>query len=302
MAVNERRIIAGIVTAIVVVVLMAGAVYALSVFNILKPDYVVYIEAALWVIGTLVITYLLSLLVKRRFSPLLGQDNVSSLSFIIRLVGYVLAFVGLLAFLKVGLGTALAAGGFAGLVLGLASQTVLSNVFGGLMILASRPYRVGDRITVSTWQFGLSFPTYPPKYFSNDYLIPGYTGYVKDISLLYTAILTEELVEVKIPNNIMVQAALFVHSKEERRRVRTRYEVPKSLDPNEAIEKVEESLKDMEGLLEKPSVKILEATQSTLVLGIDVVSRTIYEEPVRSEVIKRVTRAISPLLNVDKGK
>jgi len=114
--------------------------------------------------------------------------------------------------------------------------------------------------------------------------------------------LTEELVEVKIPNNIMVQAALFVHSKEERRRVRTRYEVPKSLDPNEAIEKVEESLKDMEGLLEKPSVKILEATQSTLVLGIDVVSRTIYEEPVRSEVIKRVTRAISPLLNVDKGK
>jgi len=301
-AVNERRIIAGIVTAIVVVVLMAGAVYALSVFNILKPDYVVYIEAALWVIGTLVITYLLSLLVKRRFSPLLGQDNVSSLSFIIRLVGYVLAFVGLLAFLKVGLGTALAAGGFAGLVLGLASQTVLSNVFGGLMILASRPYRVGDRITVSTWQFSLSFPTYSPKYFSNDYLIPGYTGYAKDISLLYTAILTDELVEVKIPNNIMVQAALFVHSKEERRRVRTRYEVPKSLDPDEAIEKVEESLKDMEGLLEKPSVKILEATQSTLVLGIDVVSRTIYEEPVRSEVIKRVTRAISPLLNVDKGK
>jgi Small-conductance mechanosensitive channel len=50
----------------------------------------------------------------------------------------------------VGLGAALAAGGFAGLVLGLASQDVLSNIFGGIMLLISRPYKIGDRITLST--------------------------------------------------------------------------------------------------------------------------------------------------------
>lgn len=294
---NEKRIVAAIITSVVSVILLAGGVYALTTLHVLEPNYLVYLEAGVWIAGVLTVTYLLSLLIKRKFIPLLGQSNASSLSFVVRLTGYVVAVVGLSAFLKIGLGTALAAGGFAGLVLGLASQSVLSNVFGGLMILISRPYKVGDRITVSTWQYGLNFPTYPPKYFSVDYLIPGYTGFVRDISLLYTVIQTDEMAEVKIPNNVMVQAALFVHSQQERRRVRTRYEVPKTLDPDEVIKVVSSSLEGMEGLLDKPSVKILEATQNTLVLGIDVVSKTIYEEPIRSEVIKRVTRAVSPLLN-----
>ncbi|QKR01107.1 mechanosensitive ion channel family protein [Metallosphaera tengchongensis] len=292
---SETRIISLVISSIIAVVVVGLAIYVLGMVKILPGNYTLYLEIGVWVIGVLGITYLISLLIKNRLGPAIGLDNASSLSFVVRVIGYVLAIAGVLAAFKVGLGEALAAGGFAGLVLGLASQDVLSNVFGGIMLLISRPYKVGERITVSTWQYSLSFPTYPPKYFSNDYLIPGYTGKVMDITLLYTIILTDEFTELRIPNSIMIQAAIFVHDKNEKRKIRTRYEIPKDMEPDEAIEAIGRSLQDMEGLLEPPVVRILEASQNTLVLGIDVVSKSIYEEPVRSEVIKRATKALKKM-------
>jgi len=182
-----------------------------------------------------------------------------------------------------------------GLVLGLASQDVLSNIFGGIMLVFSRPYKVGDRITISTWQYGLIAPTYPPKFFSNDFLIPGYTGIVIDISLLYTTIYTDEQVPVKIPNSIMIQAAIFIHNKEEKRRVRTKYEISKEIDPDIIISTLRQKIKSLDFVIEEPSIKILETTLNTYIIGIDTVCKTIYEEPVRSEILKLVMRTVKEI-------
>ncbi|MEM4046747.1 MAG: mechanosensitive ion channel family protein [Metallosphaera sp.] len=302
MSKKESKLISLSISLIISMVVIGTAIYMLGNLGILPGDYIIYLELIVWVVGILSITYLLSILVKRRLSNTVGVDNASSLSFIIRVVGYALAIAGFLAAFRVSLGAALAAGGFAGLVLGLASQDVLSNVFGGIMLLFSRPYKVGQRVTVSTWQYGMDFPTYPPKYFSNDFLIPGYTGTVKDITLLYTVIETDEMVELRIPNSIMIQAAIFVHDKTWRRKVRTRYEISKDLDPDLVIERIEKGLSDMEGLIQPPTVRVLEATQTTFVLGIDVVSSSIYEEPVRSDVIRRVNKIIKGINQTEKVK
>ncbi|WP_048057540.1 mechanosensitive ion channel family protein [Metallosphaera cuprina] len=302
MSKKESKLISFSISLIISMVVIGTAIYMLGNLGILPGDYIIYLELIVWVVGILSITYILSILVKRRLSNTVGVDNASSLSFIIRVVGYALAIAGFLAAFRVSLGAALAAGGFAGLVLGLASQDVLSNVFGGIMLLFSRPYKVGQRITVSTWQYGMDFPTYPPKYFSNDFLIPGYTGTVKDITLLYTVIETDEMVELRIPNSIMIQAAIFVHDKTWRRKVRTRYEISKDLDPDLVIERIEKGLSDMEGLIQPPIVRVLEATQTTFVLGIDVVSSSIYEEPVRSDVIRRVNKIIKGINQTEKVK
>lgn len=302
MSKKESKLISFSISLFISMVVIGTAIYMLGNLGILPGDYIIYLELIVWVVGILSITYLLSILVKRRLSNTVGVDNASSLSFIIRVVGYALAIAGFLAAFRVSLGAALAAGGFAGLVLGLASQDVLSNVFGGIMLLFSRPYKVGQRVTVSTWQYGMDFPTYPPKYFSNDFLIPGYTGTVKDITLLYTVIETDEMVELRIPNSIMIQAAIFVHDKTWRRKVRTRYEISKDLDPDLVIERIEKGLSDMEGLIQPPIVRVLEATQTTFVLGIDVVSSSIYEEPVRSDVIRRVNKIIKGINQTEKVK
>jgi len=151
----------------------------------------------------------------------------------------------------------LAAGGFTGLVLGLASQFVLSNIVGGITIIVTKPYRVGDRITFTTWQYGLLAPTYPPKFFSQDFLVPGYTGVVTEITLMYTVIRTDDNIPLKVPNSIMAQAAIFVHSDAEYRVVRTKYEVPKDLDPDLVIQRVKGEVSKLDFVVREPPFRSL---------------------------------------------
>ncbi|SAI86447.1 mechanosensitive ion channel family protein [Saccharolobus solfataricus] len=296
MALNERRVIALILTVVLAGIALGGGVFVLSsVFKIIPADYLLYIYAAIWFIVAVIVSYFIGSLIRNRLGDVIGYDNASSISFVVRLIGYIIAFVGFFVLIRVSLGTALAAGGFAGLVLGLAAQDVLANIFGGIMIVISRPYKVGDRVTVSTWQYGLLAPTYPPKFFSNDFLIPGYTGTVTDISLLYTTIFTDDQIPVKIPNSIMIQAAIFIHNGEEKRKVRTKYEVSKDIDPDVLINVLKEKIKKLDFVIEEPSIKVLETTLNTYILGIDTICKTIYEEPPRSEIQKIVMRTVREL-------
>ncbi|AWR94134.1 mechanosensitive ion channel family protein [Acidianus brierleyi] len=294
---SERQIIALVITTIISAIVIGLGVFTLAAFKIIPSNFTLYFYATIWFGGVLLVTYLLSSLIKFRFSRLIGESNATSVSFITKLLGYILAFVGFFILIRVSIGAALAAGGFAGIVLGLASQTVLSNIFGGVMLLFSRPYKVGDRITISTWQYGLLAPTYPPKFFSNDFLIPGYTGKVIDISLLYTTIYTDDSVPVKIPNSIMVQAAIFIHNAEEKRNVRTKYEVSKDLDPELVINRLKDKLKGIDSIISEPSIKILETTTTTYILGIDTVCKSIYEEPIRDQILRITMKTIKELQN-----
>ncbi|ACP39263.1 MscS Mechanosensitive ion channel [Sulfolobus islandicus M.14.25] len=279
MALNERRVIAIILTVILAGIAIGGGIFVLSsVFKIIPSYYLLYIYAGIWFIVAVIVSYFIGSLIRNRLGNVIGYDNASSVSFVVRLIGYIIAFIGFFVLVRVSLGAALAAGGFAGLVLGLASQDVLSNIFGGIMLVISRPYKVGDRVTISTWQYGLIAPTYPPKFFSNDFLIPGYTGTVTDISLLYTTIFTDEQVPVKIPNSIMIQAAIFLHNREERRKVRTKYEVSKDIDHDVLINVLKEKIKKLDFVIEEPSIKVLETTLNTYILAIDTICKTIYEE------------------------
>ncbi|MCI2413658.1 MAG: mechanosensitive ion channel family protein [Candidatus Aramenus sp.] len=300
---SERQIIALILTTIIGAVVVGLGLFALSVLHVVPPDYLLYTYAGVWIVGTILVTQLISSLIKRRAIRLIGASNANNVAFIAQLLGYVVAFIGFFILIKVSVTAALAAGGFAGLVLGLASQTVLSNIFAGIMLVFSRPYHVGDRITISTWQYGLIAPTYPPKFFSNDFLIPGYTGRVIDITLLYTVIYTDEKVVLKIPNNIMVQAAIFIHNVEEKRQVRTKYEVPKDLDPEVVVPRLMENIKKkIDLLLDEPSIKVLETTLNTYILGIDVVAKSIYEEPVRDAVLRETMRTVRELQEEFRSK
>ncbi|AWR97417.1 mechanosensitive ion channel [Acidianus sulfidivorans JP7] len=292
---SVRQIIAIIISTIVTAIVIGIGVFFLAAFKIIPANFTLYLYATIWFVAAVIVTYLISNIIKFRFDKIIGEANAGNISFIVRLLGYIVAFVGFFALIRVSLGAALAAGGFAGLVLGLASQDVLANIFGGIMLVFSRPYKIGDRITVSTWQYGLIAPTYPPKFFSNDFLIPGYTGEVIDISLLYTTIYTDDQVPVKIPNSIMIQAAIFIHNQEEKRKVRTKYEISKDLEPEIVINALKEKLKNLNFIIGEPSFKVLETTFNTYILGIDALCKTIYEEPVRDEILRITMKTVKEL-------
>ncbi len=72
----------------------------------------------------------------------------------------------------------LASAGIAGLALGLAAQETLSNIFGGLSIIADAPYKVGDWVNLDG----------------------GERGRVTKIGLRSTRMMTRDDVEITVPN------------------------------------------------------------------------------------------------------
>ncbi len=191
----------------------------------------------------------------------------------------------------------LAGGTFGGLVLGLASQTALSNVISGLVLLGTLPMRPGERVTLVTWQYGFDIPAYPPKFYSNDMLMPGYTGTVRTIGIVYSTVALDEGPVVKIPNSILLQAAVVTHRTTERR-VRTKFDVPATLDPRPLMEEIRQQISRSPWVKDPASVHVLvnHASPTVYVLCVDALCQGALEEPPRSDfllIIGDVVRAAS---------
>ncbi len=222
-----------------------------------------------------------------------GERRGDMVLVVYRFVTYVLLALILLAIAGIS-GTALLAGGtFAGLVLGLAGQTVLSNIIAGIMLILSRPYEVEDRITFVTWQYGLIVPSYPPKLFSHESLMPGYSGRILDIGLLYSEIKLDDGPTMKVPNSVMVVAAIVSHELKERW-VRTKYEIPVAIDPKQLIPALTEIVKKNEWVSKPETVSVLvNAVTSTIyIVSIDALCSGSFEEPPRSSILLDVMEVV----------
>ncbi|HTT16032.1 MAG TPA: mechanosensitive ion channel family protein [Thermoplasmata archaeon] len=119
--------------------------------------------------------------------------------------------------------------GFTGIVLGLASQTVLSNVFAGVLIVFADPFRPGDRVGFITWQFGILPGSYP-----HEAVLPTYSGTVEDVGLTYTTITLDTGGVAKLPNGIVIQALVVLPRGATVQRVRLTFPLSVSLASVEA--------------------------------------------------------------------
>jgi small-conductance mechanosensitive channel len=90
---------------------------------------------------------------------------------------------------------------FAGIVLGLAAQTVLANVFAGLLLVLANPFRPGDRVSFISSSYGAFAPSYP-----HEMAYPSYAGTVEDVELLYTILRLDVGGIAKIPNSVVLGA------------------------------------------------------------------------------------------------
>jgi small-conductance mechanosensitive channel len=117
---------------------------------------------------------------------------------------------------------------FAGIVLGLASQTLLSNVFAGLTIVFASPYRVGDRIGLISASYGVISPSYP-----HELAYPTYNGVVEEIGLLYTVLRLDSGRTASLPNSLMVTALVVNLSRQLTRSVRVRMTLSQNVPVSE---------------------------------------------------------------------
>jgi small-conductance mechanosensitive channel len=102
-----------------------------------------------------------------------------------------------------------------GLILGLALQPILSNLFAGIIILSTRYVEVGKRIRIISSQIPYSLTQLPAyKFFSVESSDLGYKGVIKKVTLFYSVFETERGDEIRIPNSILLQSVILDVEKE----------------------------------------------------------------------------------------
>jgi len=109
---------------------------------------------------------------------------------LLSLTGYLVVAVGTLGLLSVPLGRLLVGGAVTGVVLGIAAQQALGNVFAGIVLLLARPFALGDRITVRSGALG-----------------GPHEGTIVGLGLLYTTIETADG-PLNLPNAGLLSAAV----------------------------------------------------------------------------------------------
>jgi small conductance mechanosensitive channel len=277
---------------------IAGAAlyYLVLRFHLLPAGTEVYARAGLalafGILGVVIVGRIIFRISRRFTSP----RHAGLITDVYRIAAYAILALVVLYALGVN-GYALLAGGtFAGLVIGLAGQTALANVVAGVMLLLARPFVAGDRLTLSSAQFSFLLPSYPPKFYSQDLLIPGFTGVVQDVGLMYTVLRMDEGTTVSLPNSLVILGAVVSHNLHERW-VRVKYEVPPSVDPVLALRRVHDAVVADDWVVGKRSVKVLvnQATLTSYVISVDALCAGNMEEPPRSALYLRIMAAISTL-------
>lgn len=84
----------------------------------------------------------------------LSDARASTLRILCLLLGYILVIFGALSLLRVPVGHLLLGGVLTGVILGIAAQQVLGNVFAGITILFARPFTVGDELRIRSGALG----------------------------------------------------------------------------------------------------------------------------------------------------
>ena len=122
-------------------------------------------------------------------TPAVGTSHAAVVRYAILLVGGVSVLVIAISLCKVPIGQLLVGGAVTTILLGIAGQQSLANIFAGLVLLLSRPFNVGDYIRIKSGALG------------------GVTeGLVTEIGITYLRLDTEDG-SVNMPNSQVLAAA-----------------------------------------------------------------------------------------------
>lgn len=172
--------------------------------------------AGVTLVAGIIITQIIGLVVRKalkktKLEPLLQNFITSS----VKVICYIVVIIVSLEKIGVNPSSFLTVMGVTGAAVALAVKDTLANIAGGLMIIASRPFKQGDYINVD-----------------------GNGGYVERINILRTALKTYDNKEIEIPNSIINSSILTNYSSRDVRRV----DVDISVDMGSDIRRVESIL------------------------------------------------------------
>lgn len=228
--------------------LLAGAIYIVLVLlpgrllPRLSGTELLLLEAG----GVLLVAYLVARVLTRAATAVILRRGEFARGHAVRLfLNLLVAVAAILALSKVAGVSAesiLLGSAFAGIVLGLAAQTVLANVFAGLLLVVSDPFRPGDRVGFVSSNYGIVGSSYP-----HEMTYPAYVGTVADIGLVYTVVALDRGGLAKVPNNVVMSALVLLPDGPAVHRIRMTF--PQTV----AVATVESAVRELAGALPAPA-------------------------------------------------
>jgi small conductance mechanosensitive channel len=184
--------------AAIVLPLLAGVlvVYALrdDIFGITKKSSAQTPVRAVTVILLLVLGWALARDIGRAVAPTffrrMDPSTAGTVGFLIRLVTMGIALLASLWIAHVSPGAIVAGSAFTAVVVGLAAQQTLGNLFAGMVLISARPFRIGERIRLQAGAVGGSVE-----------------GIVSSLGLLYTTLARGDD-RIMVPNTVVLSAAV----------------------------------------------------------------------------------------------
>lgn len=170
----------------------------------------------LWFAGIIavgvIIAKVVALNVRRALTERLPKSERELLAKVVYYIIILWAIAVALPYLNFDLSGLLVAGGIVGLVIGFASQSVVSNLVSGLFLMFERPIKIGDNINVA-----------------------GITGSVEDIKVLSTIVKTYDGIYTRIPNEKVFTSNITNYVNNAARRFEYKIRIRYRDDADEAI-------------------------------------------------------------------
>jgi small-conductance mechanosensitive channel len=224
------------------------------------------------IVGTsFVIANLAGVYIKKRLSDRVRKEELDK---IIRITQAVIIILGIFISLPsfhVEFSELLLIGGTAGIIIGFASQRLVTNVGSGIFLLVERPVKIGDTVKIGET-----------------------AGTIEDIRILSTTIKTFEGIFIRIPNETVFNSEITNYVANEARRFEYRIGIRYCDDANKAIRIIGALLTANPFVLENPppSVYVDELGDNGVLIMVRIWSPSREWWSVRTEMLQKIRMAL----------
>lgn len=157
--------------------------------------------------------------------------------------------------------------GAAGIAIGLAVQSTLTNLTSGAMLLTLRPFRVNEKIVVGNLK-----------------------GIVREVGLFRTVVITDDGVFVSVPNGTIFSATIYNNTREKQRRVAFNFDIDQSANVEEAMAAILTTLSADARVLRTPEplVQVVSLANGITTLCVQAWVNNVQFTDVRADIMKAV--------------
>ncbi|MFO7791887.1 MAG: mechanosensitive ion channel family protein [Candidatus Saliniplasma sp.] len=178
----------------------------------------------------------LSINIKKRFTDKISKDRLNTMAKTVYYIIIIAGFLTVLPILDINLSGLMVAGGIMAIVIGFASQSIVSNLISGVFLTFEKPFGMEDVVKIGGQD--------------------GTLGTVEDIRIISTSIRTFEGVYVRIPNEKVFTSNITNFLENVARRFEYNVGIRYQDDADEAAELIMEVIEDHPLALKNPPPQV----------------------------------------------